>query len=84
LFYKTLQKLSKKDDSSQFIGLHERLIVTTVASCFSPLTAECDGFHRQTARKIPIRFGVHFSAILSSYNGMTAYICRRLIPTTAF
>jgi len=27
---------------------------------------------------------MHFPAILRSYNGMTAYICRRFIPTTAF
>jgi len=27
---------------------------------------------------------MHFPAILSNYNGMTAYICRRFIPTTAF
>jgi len=27
---------------------------------------------------------MHFSVILSNYNGMTAYICRRFIPTTAF
>jgi len=25
-----------------------------------------------------------FSAVLSNYNGMTAYICRRFMPTTAF
>jgi len=25
-----------------------------------------------------------FSAILNNYNGMTAYICRRFIPSTAF
>jgi len=29
-------------------------------------------------------YGMHFPAILSNYNGMTAYICRRFIPTTAF
>jgi len=29
-------------------------------------------------------YGMHFAAILSNYNGMTAYICRRFIPTTAF
>jgi len=28
--------------------------------------------------------GMHFSAILSNYNGMTACICRRIIPTTGF
>jgi len=27
---------------------------------------------------------MHFLAILSNYNGMTAYICRRFIQTTAF
>jgi len=27
---------------------------------------------------------MHFPAVLSNYNGMTAYICRRFIPTTAF
>jgi len=27
---------------------------------------------------------LNFSAILSNYNGMTAYICRQLIPITAF
>jgi len=27
---------------------------------------------------------MHFPAILSNYNGMVAYICRRFIPTTAF
>jgi len=27
---------------------------------------------------------MYFPAILSNYNGMTAYICRRFIPTTAF
>jgi len=28
--------------------------------------------------------GYGMQAILSNYNGMTAYICRRFIPTTAF
>jgi len=56
----------------------------TVARWFSPLTAKCDGFHCQTARKIPIRYGAHLPAIPSSYSGMTAYICRQFIPTTAF
>jgi len=39
-----------------------------------------------TARKIHngLRYTMHFSAIVRNYNGMTAYICRRLIPTTAF
>ena len=32
----------------------------------------------------PTGYGMHFPAILSNYNGMTAYICRRFIPTTAF
>ena len=27
---------------------------------------------------------MHFPAILHNYNGMTAYICRRFISTTAF
>jgi len=27
---------------------------------------------------------IHFLAFLSNYNGMTAYIYRRFIPTTAF
>jgi len=38
----------------------------------------------QTVRKIHIRYAMYFSAILSNYNGMTAYICRRFLPTTAF
>ena len=38
----------------------------------------------QTAQKIPMRYGMHFSAILSNSNIMVAYICRRFIPTTAF
>jgi len=29
-------------------------------------------------------YDMNFPAILSNYNGMTAYICRRFIPTTAF
>jgi len=27
---------------------------------------------------------MHFPAILSNYNDMTAYICHRFIPSTAF
>jgi len=29
-------------------------------------------------------YDMHLPAILSNYNGMTAHICRRFIPTTAF
>jgi len=37
------------------------------------------------SRKFCLRLCVmHFPAILSNYNGTTAYICRRFIPTTAF
>jgi len=32
----------------------------------------------------PTGYNMHFPAILSNYNSMTAYICRRFIPTTAF
>ena len=32
----------------------------------------------------PTGYGMHFSAVLSNYNAITAYICRRFIPTTAF
>jgi len=32
----------------------------------------------------PTGDSVHFPAVLSNYNGMTAYICREFIPTTAF
>jgi len=32
----------------------------------------------------PTGYDMHFPAILSNYNDMTAYICRRFIPTTAF
>jgi len=45
---------------------------------------QCERFHCQTARKIPIGYGMHFSAILNNYSGMTSYICRRFISTTAF
>jgi len=33
-----------------------RLIVTTVARRFSPLTGKCGGFHCQTIRKIHVRY----------------------------
>jgi len=39
------------------------------------ISANCDS---------PAGYVVHFPAILSNYNGITAYICRRFIPTTAF
>jgi len=32
----------------------------------------------------PAGYGMHFPAVISNYNGMTAYICRRFIPTIAF
>jgi len=35
----------------------------------------CDG---------PTGYSIHFPEVLSNYDGMTAYICRRFIPTTAF
>ena len=38
------------------------------------------------ARKFSLRLRLcvmHFPAILNNYNGTTAYICRRFIPTTA-
>jgi len=38
----------------------------------------------QTAQKFNIRHAMHFSTILSTYNGMTAYTCRRFLSTTAF
>jgi len=61
-----------------------RPFVTTFARRFTALTAKCDGFHCQAAWKIPTSNGMHFSAILSSYNGVIAYICLRFVPTTAF
>jgi len=67
---------------------HVRLIVTTVARCFSSLSAKCDGFHCQTGKFLHaaacIFWQFYFIFILSNYNGMSAYICRRFIPTTAF
>jgi len=29
-------------------------------------------------------YAMHFSAITTVYNGMTAYVCRRFSPATAF
>ena len=46
--------------------VHIPLIVTTVARCFSPFTAKCNGFHCQTAWKIPVLYGMHFSARCSA------------------
>jgi len=57
--------------------------VTTVARCFSLLTAKCDGFHCQTVWKMLYATTCIFGNS-SNYNGMTACICRRFIPTTAF
>jgi len=36
----------------------------------------------QATRKIHIRYATHFWAILSNYDGVTAYICRRFTPTS--
>jgi len=55
--------------TARSIGLYEhtthdeRLIVTTAARFFSPLTAKCDRFCCQTTCNILIRYGMHFSAI---------------------
>ena len=38
----------------------------------------------QNGPEIPIRNGMHFSAIRSNYNGMTVYICCRYTPAAAF
>jgi len=62
----------------------------------SPKNAKCDSFRSEkcqlanlvanrdwlTARQTGCC--VHFPVILSNYNGTTAYICRRFVPTTAF
>ena len=57
------------------------VIVTTFARCFLPLTAKCDGFHCQTARKFPIRHGIHFWAtVCKTVRPMLSDRCLSVCP----
>ena len=55
------------------IGPHSSLVVKMPVGKSAMRLANCDS-----------PTGMHFPAILSNYNGMTAYICRRFVRTSAF
>jgi len=77
--------------TARSIGLYKRnlqhhglLTATTFSDAFHHLLPNATNFTAKSSRKIPIRYGMHFSAILSNYNDTAAYNCRRFIPITTF
>jgi len=66
-----------------------KLVADQLRTCFELASIMEFGFYcpirwASLPNEIPIRYSMHFPAVLSNYNGMTAYICRRFIRTTAF